>query len=319
MQSHRLLQCGCYNRRLPRDCPHYEQDVLMQLVMTLLVRDEEDVLRSNIEFHRAQGVDFFIVTDNKSEDITPEIIREYESQGIARYIYEGDDNYDQTKWVSRMARMAAEEYAADWVINNDADEYWWPRQGDLKECFAGIPDECNILVAQRHDFVPLVDERAEFYHDMVYRKRVSLNTIGKPLPPKVAHRGDPAVVVAQGNHWAELSVPEKIIEDLIDIFHFPIRRYSQFTNKIIKGGQAYERNKTQGSNVGSTWKTLYKEYQRNGLVSFYRNQSVTEQQVERGLREDELVSDRRLSDYLSLLEAEGSFAANQQDVASPDG
>jgi hypothetical protein len=37
----------------------------MQLVMTLLVRDEEDVLRANIDFHREQGVDFFIFNDNK--------------------------------------------------------------------------------------------------------------------------------------------------------------------------------------------------------------------------------------------------------------
>ena len=291
----------------------------MKLVMTLLVRDEEDVLRSNIEFHRAQGVDFFIVTDNKSEDSTPEIIREYESQGLARYIYEGDDNYDQTAWVSRMARMAAEEYSADWVINNDADEYWWPRHGNLKDCFMGIPAECNIAVAQRHDFVPIVDEQAAFFHDMVFRKRVSLNTVGKPLPPKVAHRGDSAVVVVQGNHWVELSVPEKTIEDLIDIFHFPIRRYEQFTNKIVKGGQAYERNKTQGASVGSTWKKLYKEYQRNGLVDFYRKQSMTEQQIAQGLRKHELVSDRRLSDYLLLLQDAGTVVANQQDAAGTDG
>jgi hypothetical protein len=295
----------------------------MKVVMTLLVRDEEDVLRSNIEFHRAQGVDFFIITDNKSEDSTPKIIHDYESQGIAKYIFEGDDNYDQTTWVSRMARMAAEEYAADWVINNDADEFWWPRQGNLKQCFAGIPAEDTILVAQRHDFVPLVDEQAEFFHDMVYRKQVSLNAIGKPLPPKVAHRGDPAVVVAQGNHWAELSAPEKIIEDLVDIFHFPIRRYAQFTNKIIKGGQAYERNKTQAANIGGTWKNLYKEYQRNGLIDFYRKQSMDAQQIEQGLRLNTLISDRRLSDYLLTLEdisaAEGAFAADQQDAVTTDG
>jgi len=291
----------------------------MKLVMTLLVRDEEDVLRSNIEFHRAQGVDFFIITDNKSEDSTPDIVRHYEAQGIAKYIYEGDDDYNQTAWVTRMARMAAADYAADWVINNDADEFWWPRRDNLHTCFAGIPDDCNILVAQRQDFVPLVDEQAVFYHDMVYRKKVSLNTIGKPLPPKVAHRGDPEVVVPQGNHWAELSVGEKIIEELVDIFHFPIRRYAQFTNKIIKGGQAYERNKTQAAQVGGTWKKLYKEYQRNGLVDFYRKQSVTAKQIERGLRKGELVADRRLSDYLTILETAGQLAADQQDASAAGG
>jgi hypothetical protein len=273
----------------------------MQLVMTLLVRDEEDVLRANIDFHRAQGVDFFIVTDNKSEDSTPDIIRAYEQQGIAKYIYEGDDNYNQSAWVTRMARLAATDYGADWVINNDADEFWWPRNGNLFSTFAGLAPEQTHLVAQRHDFVALNKESAAFYHDMVFRKRVSLNTIGKPLPPKVAHRAYPQVEVAQGNHWAELPGEPGVVNGLIDIFHFPLRSYAQFTNKIIKGGQAYERNTTHNANVGSTWRKLYEEYKRNGLVDFYRKQSCSAEQLAEELRNGRLISDRRLSDYLYML------------------
>ena len=291
----------------------------MKVVMTLLVRDEEDALRANIEFHRAQGVDFFIITDNKSEDATTAIAKEYEAAGLAHYILETDDDYNQSAWVTRMAKLAATEFGADWVINNDADEFWWPRRGDLKSTFAAVAANANVLVAQRHDFVPVVDERGAFYHDMVIRKRVSLNTKGKPLPPKVAHRGDPEVLVPQGNHWAELSVPEVVADELIDIFHFPIRSYAQFTNKIIKGGQAYERNKSQGKNVGGTWRTLYKEYQKNGLVDFYRKQSMSARQLEEGLRTNELVSDRRLSDYLLLLEDQGRLVATAQDGAATGG
>ena len=163
----------------------------MKLVMTLLVRDEEDVLAANIDYHRAMGVDFFICTDNKSEDSTPDIIKSYVDAGIAHYIYEGDDNYDQTRWVTRMARLAATDFAADWVINNDADEFWWPREGDLKSTFASVPANYTTLVAERHDFVPVTDEQDDFLTDMIYRKIVSLNTKGKPLPPKVAHRAHP--------------------------------------------------------------------------------------------------------------------------------
>ena len=291
----------------------------MKLVMTLLVRDEEDVLRANIEFHLAQGVDYFLVTDNKSEDGTPDIIREYESAGVARYIYEADDNYNQAAWVTRMARMAANECAADWVINNDADEFWWPRQGSLKDCFGAIPGEYNIVVGQRHDFVPLAEEQACFYDDMVFRKKTSLNSLGKPLPPKVAHRGDPQVNVAQGNHWAELTGQEQVIENVLDIFHFPIRRYSQFTNKIIKGGQAYERNTTQSAQAGDTWRKLYKEYQKNGLVDFYRQQSMSAKQLEQGLRLGELINDRRLSDFLAQADIAARLAATRQDSALAGG
>ena len=106
---------------------------------------------------------------------------------------------------------------------------------------------------------------------------------------------------------------------MIDIFHFPIRSYAQFTNKIIKGGQAYERNKSQGKNVGGTWRTLYKEYQKNGLVDFYRKQSMSARQLEEGLRTNELVSDRRLSDYLLLLEEQGRLVATAQDGTATGG
>ena len=102
----------------------------MKLVMTLLLRDEEDIVRENLDFHLAQGVDRVIVTDNGSEDATVEILREYEARGVVRLLLEPADDYSQGRWVTRMARLAAAE-GADWVINNDADEFWWPRSGTL--------------------------------------------------------------------------------------------------------------------------------------------------------------------------------------------
>ena len=38
----------------------------MKLVMTLVVRDEVDIIRQNIDFHLARGVDYLIAVDNGS-------------------------------------------------------------------------------------------------------------------------------------------------------------------------------------------------------------------------------------------------------------
>ena len=45
-----------------------------RIVMTLLCRDEEDIIGYNIAYHLAQGVDFVIATDNASRDRTPLVL-----------------------------------------------------------------------------------------------------------------------------------------------------------------------------------------------------------------------------------------------------
>src|SRR5436190_2211381 len=153
----------------------------VKLVMTLLLRDEEDIVRENLDFHLAQGVDRVIVTDNGSDDATVEILREYEAEGSVRLLLEPADDYSQGRWVTRMARLAAEE-GADWVINNDADEFWWPRSGTLASTFEALPEHFWILVDHRTNFVPVPEDGRPFWERMTLRERTSLNPLGKPLP-----------------------------------------------------------------------------------------------------------------------------------------
>ena len=272
----------------------------MKIVMTLLVRDEQDIIRENIEFHLSQGVDYFIATDNKSVDLTPRFLKEYEKKGILRYIFEGDDNYNQHAWVTRMARMAYTEHGADWVINNDADEFWWPNSGNLKDTFYKVPPEYNIVGANRHNFVAIDDADAPFYQRMIYREQVSLNPLGQPLPPKVAHRGSETVIVQQGNHSVKGIDNPKTIDGLIDILHYPIRSYKQLENKIIKGGAAYENNKELPSGIGGTWRELYKEYQQNNnLQGYYQKNLHNERHLKEQLNSGSILIDKRLSRYFT--------------------
>lgn len=271
----------------------------MKLVMTLLVRDEEDIISANIEYHLARGVDFFVVTDNLSEDHTPEILEHYRGMGVLHRITETDDSFAQHEWVTRMARMAHAEFGADWVIESDADEFWWPEKAsDLKAALQAVPVEAAAVRAERHNFVPRPRTANGFVNTMIVREARSVNALGAPLPPKVCHRGFEDVAVEQGNHAvSRAGVRLETVSAAISILHFPLRTYRQFAHKIAVGGAAYERSPELKA-FGGTWRMLHEKLKRGELEEYYRSQELDDEAIERGLVEGRLEHDDRLRTFV---------------------
>ncbi len=137
--------------------------------MTLLVRDEADIVDAQIAFHLAAGVDFVIATDNRSEDGTTEVLERYERDGRLHLIREPGDDLRQSEWVTRMARLAATEHGADWVLNADADEFWRPRGAGLRELLASVPAHYGVVRAAWRNFVPRPDGHPFFAERMTVR------------------------------------------------------------------------------------------------------------------------------------------------------
>lgn len=271
----------------------------MKLIATLLVRDEADILGDWFDFHLAQGVDEFIVTDNRSVDETANIVKSYQRICPVHYVYEPDDTYAQSRWVTRMARMAASELDADWVVHSDADEFWWPEAGTLKSSLDEACSDEGFFLVPRVNFVPVPEDGRPWYERMVVRETFSLNDVGAPLPPKVCHRADPGIVVEQGNHAVRdtdlrpgLGTPPLII------LHYPKRSWRTFSNKIAKGGAAYERNTELDPRTGRTWRELYKRLLAGDLPQWYEEQVMTPAAIARGMEAGQLVTDHRLRDYL---------------------
>lgn len=243
----------------------------MKLVMTLLVRDEADIISSNIDFHLDQGVDFIIAMDNLSVDGTTEILRAYERRQVLHYIHQWDDDYAQHRSVTNMARLACMHFAADWIINSDADEFWWPEHGDLKQVLNAIPPSCHSVAAKRLNFLPRPLAEGDFFADaMIVRELQSVNALGEPLPGKVCHRAFADIEVEQRNHEVTRGGHKLAPEpDPITILHFPMRCYRQFAAKIAKGGAAYRRNTYLPAGTGATWRHLYEVWQRGELEAYY--------------------------------------------------
>jgi hypothetical protein len=280
------------------------------LVMTLLVRDNADIVAANMDFHLAMGVDHIVVTDNGSEDETRDIVHAYVRRGVATLIDEPADDFDQSAWVTRMARRAANELSAGWVINSDVDEFWWPLEGDLKSVFSAVPHRYGMISAARTNFLPMRRHPSVFWREMVWRYVVSHNGLGEPLLAKIAHRAAADVAVAEGNHAATaagLGPPDPA--ERIVIFHFPYRSAAQYAAKIAKGGEAVESNKKVGPGIFHVWRR-HAELQRMGRLDewYQRLPHGDDPQRDELMARGEVVHDTRLKEFMERLERRSTDA-----------
>jgi hypothetical protein len=283
------------------------------LAMTLVVRNEADIIEANLDYHLAQGVDVVLVTDHGSDDGTNEILSRYESAGVVHLIVDSQEGHHQSLRVNRMVRLAAERYSADWVINNDADEFWWPLAGSLRDIFESIPEQFGQIAVQRRDFIPRPDGPGPFYERMVYRDAQSLNPRGLPLESKVAHRPREDVVVAPGNHSVCADGLRPVpYGELLEIFHFPMRSYPQFERKVLKTGFGYEQLGDRAADTGIDQLFLLERQRTGELPDYYGEHLRDESALARGLREGGIVRDERLSVFMSALDE------RRQPSARPD-
>ena len=113
----------------------------MKLVVTVMVRDEVDIIAAMVEHHLAQGADLIIATDNGSVDGTAEVLQRYADLGVLELHHDPVFRKQQHAVVTGMARRACTEHGADWVINADADEFWVPcdRRLTLRSALEAIP------------------------------------------------------------------------------------------------------------------------------------------------------------------------------------
>jgi hypothetical protein len=286
----------------------------MKLAMTLIVRNEADIIEDNLRYHRAQGVDFFIVLDNGSTDGTVEILKSYETAGILTLVsMPGTMLTIQRKGNTRIARLAY-EMGADWVIHNDADEFWWPVTGDLKDALETIPDDLGVVLAPRTEFLPRPDSPGSF------AERMTIREARFRRPPKTAHRTHPSVklwsahpidiwvkheaspqssLVGKPSLRVEASHREERELDLvlapvfpIGVLHFPLRSFEHYRKKIqiADHNRFWERSEET--------RALHEAYEEGRLEEVYEKLLLDPEAVARGLADKWLVEDTAFRDFL---------------------
>jgi hypothetical protein len=268
----------------------------MKLVMTLLVRDEEDILEEHLEYHLNAGVDLLVVTDHRSSDGTAEILQSYAADGVVVTVREEGEFAQQAVWQTRMARLAVTDHRADWIISSDADEFWWPRGTSLKDALVRVPHRYGVVYGLMQNFVPRADDSDGFLERMTVRLSTPapINDPATPFRPvvKVAHRGDARVVVEKGGGHQVHGVGGESLRSWypLEVLHFPFRSREQSDRKYRKTWTGWERNPradlararraSDEGRTGAMWDRV----------------ALDEDEVRNGIEAGSLVTDVRLRD-----------------------
>ena len=275
----------------------------MTLVMTLLARDEIDVVDAWLSYHLNAGVDIVIATDNRSEDGTTEVLEEYARSGQVHLIREPGEDLRQDEWVTRMARLAATEFAADWVINSDADEFWWPRGASLAAVLAAVPPRYGTVGAFLRVFCPRPGEE-RFAERMTVRfsALAPINdpaSLYKPIR-KIIHRGHPEIRLTRGNH-ALVDSPFAPLRGWfpVECLHFPLRTLAQCEHKARLQGAAFEKHIARPPTAYHA--DMYAALRGGRMAEYYEALVVSDEELEQGVAHGRLVVDTRLRDALRQL------------------
>ena len=278
----------------------------MKLVMTLLARDEADVIEQWLAFHLNAGADFVVATDNRSEDGTREVLERYAREGHVHLLREAGEDLRQNEWVTRMARLAATDFGADWVINSDADEFWWPRGASLSEVLAAVPGRYGTVGGFLRTFSPPADGSDGSFAERMTVRFSALAPINDPASlfkpiRKIVHRAHPEIQVTRGNH-ALVDSPFAPLRGWypIEVFHFPLRSHEQCERKARLQGTAFEKYVARAPTAYHA--NMFAALKSGKIAEYYDSLVLPEDELERGIEQGRLVVDTRLRDSLRLLQ-----------------
>ncbi|MGN7799188.1 glycosyltransferase family 2 protein [Leifsonia sp. 22587] len=287
----------------------------MRLAVTLMVRDEADIVRPVIDNLIDQGADAIIVTDNGSVDGTTEILESYGDRIDLRH--DPVQRKQQFRVVTGMARDAHTVHGADWVINADADEFWLPRVAGrtLHDVFSELPKSLRTFPVEVIDMIGDPALRGSGLQRLTLQDRRPLRRMNElglhaHATSDAVHVGTPEIEVSQGNHFVNLQQKGEVPPGLeVDVLHFPWRSWEQFEGKVEKSGRAYEANPELQPSPNHHGMREYRRYLQGTLFAFYVLRHPTEEERTAGLADGTLVEDRRVAD---------AFSAPVADVPVPD-
>lgn len=303
IKKHLSLLCHLikypFSKPSRRFIAEYRRVSKVKLIMTFLIKNEEEIIEKNIRFHHKMGADGFIVASHNSTDKTNEILEKLKDEGLVlEIIHKTTPVYEQSRWVDEMIKIAKNKYKATWVINADADEFYYSKSLNLKKSIADVPC-ANVLWVPSFMLYP--DNREDFLNCPYFSTRKitqyeietldfpeNFNPYGEIANPgcvKVIHKTNGYKSIYDGNHDVLMKNRVKIQSADINLYHYHIKNYKGHEGKVLRwldaahtieeGGGVHVKNMIERYKQGKLKEDYEKLYNPETLDFLIQNGIVT--------------------------------------------
>jgi predicted O-methyltransferase YrrM len=123
-----------------------------RVALFMFARDEEELVEENIRFHAEGGFDPIYVLNHGSVDRTGEILEGLAREGLVRLLRVEREYFSSVELLlQEVGVLARRESGAGWMAVVDADEFWVPRSGDVRDSLRG---EGPGFLVERFEMMP---------------------------------------------------------------------------------------------------------------------------------------------------------------------
>lgn len=247
----------------------------------LMVKDEADIIRANLDWLYHIGVRRFVVMDNASTDGTYGELLRFRTERPEAQLWPVHDPvlaYYQAEKTTRLAQLALSMWPdIEWVLPMDADEFCIARVG-LQTLGAVPPYVDALTVPKVVHFIPEGDVPPAGN----LLAQMSVRSAFFAVPPKVLVRARSGLGIAQGNHRATAADGRKLVyrggfQFGFYIREFQTRSFAQFLRKVRNGGAAVLAANAEGSKVGGEhwikWHNVLTAEGEAGLREIFRKEA----------------------------------------------